>query len=52
MTLVAIFNVGLQEFPSHHVLVILEDQIILSWPDAPVILFGLIYALHLNYPEK
>lgn len=38
-----------------HVSVILEDQVVMSlrsWTDALVFLFGLIYALHLSYPEK
>ncbi|KAI3365190.1 hypothetical protein L3Q82_010285 [Scortum barcoo] len=42
-------------YEAHHVSIILEDQVVMahrSWLDALVILFGLIYALHLNYPEK
>ena len=42
-------------FETHHVSIVLEDQVVMShrsWPDSLVILFGLIYALHLSYPEK
>ncbi|XP_071373622.1 uncharacterized protein [Centroberyx affinis] len=42
-------------FQPLHVSVILEDQVVMShrsWTDALVFLFGLIYALHLSYPEK
>ncbi|XP_063054304.1 sterile alpha motif domain-containing protein 3-like isoform X2 [Engraulis encrasicolus] len=42
-------------FNPQHVTVILEDQVVLShkyWVDALVLLFGLIYALHLEYPAK
>lgn len=42
-------------FKTHHVSIILEDQVVMShrsWLDSLVILFGLIYALHLSYPEK
>ncbi|CAB1439398.1 unnamed protein product [Pleuronectes platessa] len=42
-------------FETHHVSIVLEDQVVMShrsWTDSLVILFGLIYALHLNYPEK
>uniref|UniRef100_A0A3P8TPC2 Sterile alpha motif domain-containing protein 3-like n=1 Tax=Amphiprion percula TaxID=161767 RepID=A0A3P8TPC2_AMPPE len=42
-------------FETHHVSIILEDQVVMShksWPDSLVILFGLIYALNLSYPEK
>lgn len=42
-------------FEPRHVSIILEDQVVMShrsWPDSLVILFGLIYALHLSYPEK
>ncbi|XP_010901889.1 uncharacterized protein LOC105029970 [Esox lucius] len=38
-----------------HVSVVLEDKIVMtnspSWPDAVVVLFGLLYCLHLNYPK-
>uniref|UniRef100_A0A3B3TBI3 Uncharacterized protein n=1 Tax=Paramormyrops kingsleyae TaxID=1676925 RepID=A0A3B3TBI3_9TELE len=42
-------------FDTRHVSIILEGQVVMShrsWTDALVILFGLIYALHLSYPEK
>lgn len=42
-------------FETHHVSIVLEDQVVMShrsWTDSLVILFGLIYALHLSYPEK
>lgn len=42
-------------FQPFHVSVILEDQVVMShtsWTDVLVFLFGLIYALHLSYPEK
>lgn len=42
-------------FETHHVSIILEDQIVMShrsWTDSLGILFGLIYALHFSYPEK
>lgn len=42
-------------FETHHVSIILEDQVVMSqrsWADSLVILFGLMYALHLSYPEK
>ncbi|KAJ8349284.1 hypothetical protein SKAU_G00244140 [Synaphobranchus kaupii] len=36
--------------------IVLEDQVAIcnvkSWPDAVVLLFGLLYALHLSYPKK
>ncbi|KAJ8341951.1 hypothetical protein SKAU_G00342420 [Synaphobranchus kaupii] len=37
-----------------YVSIILEDQVVMSvrsWPDALVVLYGLIYALHLSYPK-
>lgn len=38
-----------------HVSVVLEDEIVMtnsrSWPDALVVVFGLLYSLHLNYPK-
>ncbi|KAL4000356.1 tRNA-splicing endonuclease subunit Sen54 [Sarotherodon galilaeus] len=42
-------------FSPRQVFIVLEDQVIMthhSWTDALVCLFGLIYALHLSYPEK
>ncbi|KAK0141201.1 Sterile alpha motif domain-containing protein 3 [Merluccius polli] len=42
-------------FETHHVSIVLEIQVVMahrSWADSLVILFGLIYALHLSYPEK
>ncbi|KAF7648551.1 hypothetical protein LDENG_00155130 [Lucifuga dentata] len=42
-------------FETHHVSIILEDQVVMthrSWTDALVVLFGLICVLHLSYPEK
>lgn len=42
-------------FETHHVSIILEDQVVMShrsWTDSLVILFRLIYALHLSYPKK
>lgn len=42
-------------FETHHILIILEDQVVMSlrsWPDSLVVLFGLIYALNLSYPAK
>ncbi|XP_039465009.1 uncharacterized protein LOC120438642 [Oreochromis aureus] len=42
-------------FSPRQVFIVLEDQVVMthhSWTDALVCLFGLIYALHLNYPEK
>ncbi|KAG5847160.1 hypothetical protein ANANG_G00123080, partial [Anguilla anguilla] len=42
-------------FKTHDVSIVLEDQVVMShryWTDSLVILFGLIYALHLGYPEK
>lgn len=39
-------------FESHYVSIVLEDQVVMSWTDSLVILFGMIYALHLSYPEK
>ncbi|KAL2078046.1 hypothetical protein ACEWY4_025731 [Coilia grayii] len=48
-------NASAVPFSPQHVTIILEDQVVLShryWADALVILFGLIYALHLEYPEK
>lgn len=42
-------------FETCHVSIVLEDQVVMchrSWPDSLVILFGLIYALHLSYPKK
>ncbi|KAF1395641.1 hypothetical protein PFLUV_G00013710 [Perca fluviatilis] len=42
-------------FETHHVSFVLEDQVVMShrsWTDSVVIMFGLIYALHLSYPEK
>ncbi|KAK7878214.1 hypothetical protein WMY93_031166 [Mugilogobius chulae] len=36
--------------------IVIEDEILLSdissWPEAFVLLFGLVYALHLDYPKK
>ncbi|CDQ82999.1 unnamed protein product [Oncorhynchus mykiss] len=38
-----------------HVSIVLEDKIVMtnssSWPDALVVVFGLLYSLHLNYPK-
>ena len=42
-------------FETHHVSIVLKNQVVMahrSWADSLVILFGLIYALHLSYPEK
>ncbi|KAL0962623.1 hypothetical protein UPYG_G00342920 [Umbra pygmaea] len=42
-------------FETHHVSIVLEGQVVMShrsWTDSLVLLFGLIYALHLSYPEK
>ncbi|XP_069388840.1 sterile alpha motif domain-containing protein 3-like [Paralichthys olivaceus] len=42
-------------FETHHVSIVLEDQVVMShrsWTDSLVILSGLIYALHLSYPQK
>ena len=42
-------------FETHHVSFVLEDQVVMShrsWTDSVVIMFGLIYALHLSYPEE
>lgn len=42
-------------FSPRQVFIVLEDQVVMthhSWTDALVCLFGLIYALHLSYPEK
>ena len=42
-------------FDTQHVSIILEGQVVMStrsWTDSLVVLFGLIYALHLSYPEK
>ncbi|XP_057699041.1 sterile alpha motif domain-containing protein 3-like [Corythoichthys intestinalis] len=42
-------------FETQHVMIVLEDQFVMShrsWADSVVILFGLVYALHLSYPEK
>lgn len=42
-------------FETHHVSIILEDQVVMSlrsWADSLVVLFGLIYALNLSYPTK
>ena len=42
-------------FDPQHVSIILEGQVVVStrsWTDSVVVLFGLIYALHLSYPEK
>ncbi|XP_020359599.1 uncharacterized protein LOC109906345 [Oncorhynchus kisutch] len=37
-----------------HVSIVLEDKIVMtnsrSWPDALVVVFGLLYSLHLNFP--
>lgn len=59
MALVAVVNEEEERsgvpFETHHVSIILEDQVVMthrSWADSLVILFGLIYALHLSYPEK
>lgn len=41
-------------FRLHYVSIVLEDQVVMSvrsWPDALVVLYGLIYALHLSYPK-
>lgn len=43
------------QYHSTRVTVILEDQVVVShkyWAEALVLLFGLIYALHLEYPLK
>lgn len=42
-------------FDTQHVSIILEGQVVMStrtWTDSVVVWFGLIYALHLSYPEK
>ncbi|MEQ2192569.1 hypothetical protein XENOCAPTIV_013789 [Xenoophorus captivus] len=42
-------------FSPRQVFIVLEDQVVMThplWTDALVCLFGLIYALHLSYPEK
>ncbi|XP_042578885.1 uncharacterized protein LOC109060344 isoform X2 [Cyprinus carpio] len=39
-------------FESHHVSIVLEDQVVMSWTDSLVILFGMIYALHLSYSRS
>ncbi|CAL9691164.1 unnamed protein product [Knipowitschia caucasica] len=42
-------------FSTQQVFIVLEDQVVMSstsWTGALVCLFGLIYALHLSYPEK
>uniref|UniRef100_A0AAY4B9V0 Uncharacterized protein n=1 Tax=Denticeps clupeoides TaxID=299321 RepID=A0AAY4B9V0_9TELE len=42
-------------FQTHHVSIVIQDQVVMSnrsWTDSLVVLFGLIYALHLSYPEK
>lgn len=42
-------------FSPQKVFIVLEDHIVMSlnkWTDALVCLFGLIYALHLSYPQK
>ena len=41
-------------FDPQHVSIILEGQVVMStrsWTDSLVGLFGLVYALHLSYPE-
>ena len=42
-------------FDPQHVSITLEGQVVMStrsWTDSLVVLFGLIYALHLSYPEN
>lgn len=42
-------------FETQQVLIVLEDMVVMahrSWTDALVLLFALVYALHLQYPEK
>ncbi|KAG9329019.1 hypothetical protein JZ751_008405 [Albula glossodonta] len=42
-------------FETQHVSIVLEDMVVMShrsWTDSLVILFALVYALHLKYPEK
>lgn len=42
-------------FETQHVSIVLEDQVVMSHrslTDSLVVLFGLVYALHLRYPEK
>uniref|UniRef100_A0A3B5A7P0 PB1 domain-containing protein n=1 Tax=Stegastes partitus TaxID=144197 RepID=A0A3B5A7P0_9TELE len=48
-------GIPLHTFLKCHVMIVLEDQVVMShrsWTDALVILFGLVYALHLSYPDK
>ena len=58
MALVAMVNeeeVSEVPFQTQHVSIVLEDQVVMShrsWTDALVILFGLLNAFHLRYPEK
>lgn len=42
-------------FETQHVMIVLENQVVMSlrfWTDGLVVLFGLVYSLHLSYPEK
>lgn len=58
MALVAVLNeedVFQVPFATQHVSIVLEDIVVMShrsWTDSLVILFALVYALHLKYPEK
>ncbi|XP_076613244.1 uncharacterized protein LOC143336788 [Chaetodon auriga] len=58
MALVAVVNqeeVLQVPFETQQVSIVLEDMVVMShrsWTDSLVILFALVYALHLKYPEK
>ena len=58
MALVAVVNeeeVLQVPFETQHVSIVLEDMVVMShrsWTDSLVILFALVYALNLKYPEK
>ncbi|CAL9694944.1 unnamed protein product [Knipowitschia caucasica] len=55
VALVAVTGDAATPWSAQQVAIVLEDQIVSThrcWVDALVILFGLIYALHLEYPQK
>lgn len=42
-------------FNPDDILIVLEDEVVMStksWVSALVLLFGLLYALHISYPKK